>query len=253
MPTPKIIWQEGAIYHITTRGNHKEAIFKDEDDFEAYLEHIDENLRYYSHLNYELIAYCLMSNHVHLMIKTEKEPLTSIMRRLNSKYTKYFNKKYDYVGHLFQGRYFAEIINNREHLLDVSRYIHLNPVKAKIVSNPKDYKWSSYSRFIETYDNRNNENKDRNNENKDRNNENKDRNTDDRNTDDRNKGRYGDKKYNDDVIKYKSNEVKDKNITKKGQNSNIKLNKNNIVNPNIVLDYFSCKERYKEFVELSLK
>lgn len=246
MPTPKIIWQEGAIYHITTRGNHKEAIFKDEDDFEAYLEHIDENLRYYSHLNYELIAYCLMSNHVHLMIKTEKEPLTSIMRRLNSKYTKYFNKKYDYVGHLFQGRYFAEIINNREHLLDVSRYIHLNPVKAKIVSNPKDYKWSSYSRFIETYDNRNNENKDRNNENKDRN-------TDDRNTDDRNKGRYGDKKYNDDVIKYKSNEVKDKNITKKRQKSNIKLNKNNIVNPNIVLDYFACKERYKEFVELSLK
>lgn len=234
MPTPKIIWQEGAIYHITTRGNHKEAIFKDEDDFEAYLEHIDENLRYYSHLNYELIAYCLMSNHVHLMIKTEKEPLTSIMRRLNSKYTKYFNKKYDYVGHLFQGRYFAEIINNREHLLDVSRYIHLNPVKAKIVSNPKDYKWSSYSRFIETYDNRNNENKDR-------------------NTDDRNKGRYGDKKYNDDVIKYKSNEVKDKNITKKRQKSNIKLNKNNIVNPNIVLDYFACKERYKEFVELSLK
>lgn len=234
MPTPKIIWQEGAIYHITTRGNHKEAIFKDEDDFEAYLEHIDENLRYYSHLNYELIAYCLMSNHVHLMIKTEKEPLTSIMRRLNSKYTKYFNKKYDYVGHLFQGRYFAEIINNREHLLDVSRYIHLNPVKAKIVSNPKDYKWSSYSRFVETYDNRNNENKDR-------------------NTDDKNKGRYGDKKYKDDVIKYKSNEVKDKNITKKGQNSNIKLNKNNIVNPNIVLDYFACKERYKEFVELSLK
>ena len=239
MPTPKIIWQEGAIYHITTRGNRKEAIFKDEDDFEAYLGHIDENLRYYSHLNYELIAYCLMSNHVHLMIKTEKEPLTSIMRRLNSKYTKYFNKKYDYVGHLFQGRYFAEIINNREHLLDVSRYIHLNPVKAKIVSNPKDYKWSSYSGFIETYDNRNNENKDRN--------------TDDRNTDDRNKGRYGDKKYNDDVIKYKSNEVKDKNITKKRQKSNIKLNKNNIVNPNIVLDYFACKERYKEFVELSLK
>lgn len=77
MPTPKLIWYEGAIYHITTRGNHRNNIFKDEEDFQVYLTVMEEGLIYYSHLNYELIAYCLMDNHVHLIIKTGKEPLTT--------------------------------------------------------------------------------------------------------------------------------------------------------------------------------
>ncbi|KAI3349217.1 transposase [Clostridium botulinum] len=148
MSTPKIIWYEGAIYHITTRGNRKSKIFLDEQDFRVYLNKLEDSLNYYDYLKYELISYCLMSNHVHLMIKTGKEPLTRIMGRLNSTYTKYFNKKYKYVGHLFQSRYFSELIKDDKQILEASRYIHLNPVRAKIVKKPEYYKWSSYSMFI---------------------------------------------------------------------------------------------------------
>lgn len=148
LATKIIIWEEGAIYHVTARGNRKEIIFREEQDYRVYLKIVEDNLIYYSDLNYRLLAYCLMSNHVHLIIQTDKEPLTRLMRRINSMYTKYFNKKYNYVGHLFQGKYFAEIIKNDTHLVTVSRYVHLNPVTAEIVKNPNDYKWSSYNMFI---------------------------------------------------------------------------------------------------------
>lgn len=148
MTTRKIVWEPGAAYHITTRGNRKDNIFLDEQDFRVYLKMIKDNLIYYSHINYRLAAYCLMSNHVHLIIQTDKEPLTRFMSRLNSMYTKYFNKKYQYVGHLFQDTYFAEIIKNDAHMMEASRYVHLNPVKAGIVELPHQYKWSSYSMLI---------------------------------------------------------------------------------------------------------
>ncbi|MGN2368633.1 transposase [Clostridium cagae] len=137
MSTPKIIWYEGAIYHITTRGNRRSKIFLDEQDFRVYLNKLEDSLHYYDYLNYQLISYCLMSNHVHLMIKTGKEPLTRIMGRLNSTYTKYFNKKYNYIGHLFQSRYFSELIKDDKQILETSRYIHLNPVRANIVKKPE--------------------------------------------------------------------------------------------------------------------
>ena len=89
-----------------------------------------------------------MDNHVHLMIKTSNEPLTRFMRRLNSIYTKYFNKKYNYIGHLFQAKYYAELIKDDKQVLETSRYVHLNPVKAKMVEMPTQYKWSSYTMFI---------------------------------------------------------------------------------------------------------
>ncbi|WP_291636092.1 transposase, partial [Clostridium sp.] len=148
MSTPKLIWYEGAIYHITTRGNNKNDIFKDEEDFKAYLTTLGEALIYYSHTNYELVAYCLMDNHVHLIIKTGEEPLTRIMRRINSIYTKYFNRKYNYIGHLFQAKYFSKLIESDKQILEASRYVHLNPVKAKMVSIPEKYQWTSYRMFI---------------------------------------------------------------------------------------------------------
>ena len=89
-----------------------------------------------------------MDNHVHLIIKTGKEPLTSIMRRINSIYTRYFNKKYNYIGHLFQAKYFWELIESDKQILEASRYVHLNPVKAQMVSIPEEYKWSSYGVFM---------------------------------------------------------------------------------------------------------
>lgn len=144
MPSKSILWEPGAIYHITTRGNRKENIFREEEDFNKYLSILQENLIYYSYLNYKLIGYCLMSNHVHLIVQTDIEPLTRLMQRINSIYTRYFNKKYDYVGHLFQSSYYADLITNVMQLLEISRYAHLNPVKAKVVEKPEIYKWSSY-------------------------------------------------------------------------------------------------------------
>ena len=148
MTTKKIIWQPGAAYHITTRGNRRNDIFRDEEDFQVYLTILENNLVYYSSLNYRLVAYCLMDNHVHLIIQTDKEALTRFMSRLNSMYTKYFNKKYNYIGHLFQTTYFAEIIEDDTQLIETSRYVHLNPVKARMVEWPDEYKWSSYSMLI---------------------------------------------------------------------------------------------------------
>jgi len=95
-----------------------------------------------------LYCYCLMTNHTHLMIETGEIVISEIMKRLNEMYVKYFNIKYNLVGHLFQGRYFQQIIESDSHILDASKYIHLNPVKAKMVNIPEEYTWSSYSMYI---------------------------------------------------------------------------------------------------------
>lgn len=150
MPTKIRLWYEGASYHVTTRGNNKSNIFKEAQDFEKYLSIIYEAMEYYNYNQYELICYCLMTNHVHLMIKTSDKPLADLMGRINARYTRYFNKKYDCIGHLFQGRYFSDIVRDHTQLLEISRYIHLNPVKAKIVSKPCEYKWSSYNIITKT-------------------------------------------------------------------------------------------------------
>ena len=148
MTTKKKIWYPGAIYHVIARGNRKDVIFIDKEDFNAYLNILEDTLIYYSHLNYEIIAYCLMNNHFHLIIKTNEEPLKNFMSRINSIYARYFNKKYDYVGHLFEKSYFSSIIQTDTQLLETSKYIHLNPVRAKIVELPEQYRWSSYGVFI---------------------------------------------------------------------------------------------------------
>ncbi|OPJ65076.1 transposase [Clostridium oryzae] len=148
MATPRINWYSGACYHITSRGNHRNDIFKDEEDFQVYLTLIYESLEYYMYEEYKVICYCLMDNHVHILISTNNSPPGKFVRRLNSKYAKYFNKKYNYIGHLFQDKYHHELIENDAQMLDTSRYIHLNPVKAKMVVKPEEYKWSSYNMYI---------------------------------------------------------------------------------------------------------
>lgn len=148
MTTAKRVWYEGAAYHITARGNHRNDIFRDDEDFQYYLTVIGEALLYYGINNYQLICYCLMDNHVHLMIKTENKPLANLISRISSIYTKYFNKKYHYIGHLFQDRYYSELIEDDKQMLETSRYVHLNPVRANMVEVPKEYKWSSYTMFI---------------------------------------------------------------------------------------------------------
>ncbi len=148
MPSKKRILIPEGKYHLTARGVHKRDIFKDEQDYYMYIAILKNSLRYYEELNYEIICYCLMRNHVHLLIKIDRSSLAFIMNRTHSMYAKYFNSKYDYEGHLFQERYFSEIIKDDVHMLEVSRYIHLNPVRAKIVKSPQEYRYSSYNGYI---------------------------------------------------------------------------------------------------------
>jgi putative transposase len=120
------IWFPGAKYHITNRGNRRAAFFYDDFDHQEYLNLLEESRKYFP---FHLHAYCLMTNHIHLLIETIHHHPKDIMKMLNSRYAMYFNKRHHLVGHVFRGRYGAELIDTAEYLLGVSRYIHLNPLK----------------------------------------------------------------------------------------------------------------------------
>nr|WP_066368637.1 transposase [Neobacillus fumarioli] len=134
-------WFAGAKYHVTSRGIRRSSLFMEEGDFERYLSFIGETKSKYP---FTLYSYCLMTNHTHQQIEIHETPLSLIMKHLNTKYAKYFNKKYSYSGHVFEKRYGAELLNSPEYDIDVSKYIHLNPVAARMVTAPEDYPWSSY-------------------------------------------------------------------------------------------------------------
>jgi len=135
---------EGAFYHVITRGNQRQKIFKDEEDLEKYLTILAS---YKERYKYFLYAYVLMSNHVHLLIETRVIPLSKIIQGINQSYTMYFNRKYRTVGHLFQGRYRGIICDKDAYLLSLIKYIHLNPLRARIVKKPEGYKWSSHRSY----------------------------------------------------------------------------------------------------------
>jgi putative transposase len=138
-------WWPGAIYHIMCRGNHRHEIYRDDEDRQVYRSVLSQ-----VKLTHPFIihSYCMMTNHVHLQLETKDIPLGTIMKMINMKYAIYFNKKYHFVGQLMQGRFRSEIIDTDEYFLAISRYIHLNPVKAKMVANPLDYKWSSCREYF---------------------------------------------------------------------------------------------------------
>lgn len=131
-----------SIYHICVRGNNKQAIFLDNEDREEYLMRVR---RYEECYKMQICAYCLMTNHVHLLIYDNNQDISRFMQGLSLSYVIYFNKKYKRTGHLFQDRFNSTIIKSDMQFIYVSKYIHLNPVRANIVSRPIDYKWSSYS------------------------------------------------------------------------------------------------------------
>ncbi|WP_068675247.1 transposase [Oceanobacillus sp. Castelsardo] len=139
------VWYPGAMYHITSRGNRRAALFYDESDKQSYLKILEEARFYYP---FHLHAYCLMTNHIHLQLETVDHHPQHIMKMLNSRYALYFNKRHRLVGHVFQGRYGAELFETVDYQLEVSRYIHLNPIEAEMVTKPKDYVWSSYGAYI---------------------------------------------------------------------------------------------------------
>jgi REP element-mobilizing transposase RayT len=144
------IWYPGAIYHIVTRGNNKQNIFLGKEDYWQYMNYLRRTHEKYP---FKLYSYCLMSNHVHLQIATDDVEIWTIMREINWYYSRHFNLKYEKVGHLFQNRYYSEIIERESYLMEVSKYIHLNPVKAGIVDKPIMYPWSSYGVYMGVYKN----------------------------------------------------------------------------------------------------
>ncbi|MDQ0482378.1 transposase [Guptibacillus hwajinpoensis] len=145
MARKKRNWFPGAKYHITCRGNRKAPLFEERIDRLKYFAFLEQARHVFP---FRLHAYCLMTNHVHLSIETFDHPPGEIMKVLNSNYARYFNDKYEYSGHVFQGRYSAELLDSMLYEIDVSKYIHLNPVKAHMVVKPEDYAWSSYRAYF---------------------------------------------------------------------------------------------------------
>ncbi|MCL5976932.1 MAG: transposase [Nitrospirae bacterium] len=145
MARPPRIEFQNAFYHVIVRGNRRQEIFSDDSDRMAYLDLLN---RYKKRCGFILYAYVLMSNHVHLLIETPEAPISKIMQMLNFTYTQYFNRKYDKVGHLFQGRYKSYLCDRDEYLLGLVRYIHLNPVRASLAAGPDGYRWSGHVDYI---------------------------------------------------------------------------------------------------------
>ena len=141
MARPLRIEYPGAVYHITSRGNEKKLIYREDQDRENFLSILDKVNKRYHWLCH---AYCLMDNHFHLLIETPEGNLSIGMRQLNGVYTQAFNKRHRRVGHLFQGRYKAILIQKDSHLLEVCRYVVLNPVRVGLVEDPGQWEWSSY-------------------------------------------------------------------------------------------------------------
>ena len=135
----------GALYHVIARGNRHQPIFLDDNDCERYLFLLREYKKRFSYLLY---AYVLMKNHLHLLMEVDEVPLSRIMHDLQFRYTRKFNATYKKEGHLFQGRYKAILCDRDPYLLELSAYIHLNPVRAGIVDDPREYSWSSYKAYV---------------------------------------------------------------------------------------------------------
>ena len=138
---PKRIHYEGAIYHVTSRGNERRKIVLDDADRGMFLSVLAENVEQHQVVCH---AWVLMDNHYHLLLETPAANLSMAMKHVNGIYTQKFNKKHHRVGHLFQGRYKSIVVEKDSYLKELCRYVVLNPVRAGMVKHPKEWKWSSY-------------------------------------------------------------------------------------------------------------
>ena len=132
----------GALYHVTARGDRRKTIFFDDHDRQNWLDTLGLVC---SRFNFTVHAYCQMSNHFHLMIETVEGNLSQGMRQLNAFYSQEFNRQHGFVGHVFQGRHKAILVQKESYLLELARYVVLNPVRAGVVDDPKDWPWGSYN------------------------------------------------------------------------------------------------------------
>ena len=132
-------------YHIYNRGINNQLLYKDKDDYYRFLGKLSDTLKQY---DWKIYTYCLMPNHYHLQIKTEKDSLGTIIQSLQTSHAVYFNKKYKHLGAIFQNRFHSVLVQEGEYFLYLSKYIHLNPAKAKLVNNPEDYQYSSCKTYL---------------------------------------------------------------------------------------------------------
>lgn len=146
MSRPLRIEYPDAFYHITSRGNERKNLFRIEKDYERFLGYLESATDRYGA---SIHCFCLMSNHYHLLLETPRGNLHTILHHLNTSYTNYFNARAGRVGHLMQGRYRSILIEKDAYALELSRYIHLNPVRAHVVREPFRYPWSSYGAYVE--------------------------------------------------------------------------------------------------------
>lgn len=147
MARPIRIELSGALYHVTARGDRREDIYEDDNDRRAFLDVLGQVV---ADFNWICHAYCLMTNHYHLVVETPDANLSKGMRQLNGVYTQYSNRRHDRTGHLFQGRYKAILVDGDSYLLELARYVVLNPVRAGMVRDPGNWPWSSYRAMMGT-------------------------------------------------------------------------------------------------------
>lgn len=146
MSRPLRIEYAGAVYHITSRGNARSNIYNNDSDRKSFIELLSQTCKRF---NWHCYAWCLMGNHYHLVIETAKPNLSRGMRHLNGVYTQTFNRSHKRAGHLFQGRYKAILVEKESYLLEVIRYVLLNPVRANLTKTAGQYRWSSYRSMID--------------------------------------------------------------------------------------------------------
>ena len=145
MPRALRIAYPGAVYHIRSRGNDRGDVFGDDDDRRYYLDLLCSVI---SAFRLKIYAYTLMSNHIHLFLKTLVPNISEAMHRLNLDYSIYFNKRHGKTGHLFESRFKSKLVQEDRYFLALLRYIHMNPVKAGIVPSPENYEWSSHRAYL---------------------------------------------------------------------------------------------------------
>jgi REP-associated tyrosine transposase len=152
MPRTARIAPKDYLYHVMTRGNNRQVIFKDDEDYTRYLEILQ---KYRQKYKFKLYHYVLMSNHVHLVLQPSAQggALSEIMKGINLSYAYHYKKKNKHVGHFWQDRYKSIIVSEDEYLLACGSYVELNPVRACMVKDPKEYRWSSYSYYAYGADN----------------------------------------------------------------------------------------------------
>ncbi|HXV80989.1 MAG TPA: transposase [Candidatus Binatia bacterium] len=139
----------GAVYHVISRGNQKQTIFEDREDFLRFRNFLEDAQRRFA---FRLYAYVLMPNHFHLLLEVRSHPLFKVMQALLYRYSRYFNDRHRKVGHLFQGRYRAILCDKDSYLLELVRYLHLNPVRAGLAADASQYPWSSHAIFLKGRD-----------------------------------------------------------------------------------------------------